>query len=360
MHVAANSGATPRSLYFGGDRGNLYAVNAQTGSLRWCIHLNNPGPQITPQPCPGHCPPSFQSYFTVGTPAIVDGVVYVCASSDGETGDTYALNASDGSLRWRTQSGCWSVSMPFGDNAIPLVDNGIVYSGLAALRAQDGQVLWKETHIDFAQDGELILLAVTDGVLYACTEAAVYALNAADGSLLWRYPPHAYMTPGGPLIVSRSNHTLIVGTQGSVDQPETSALYAISTDNGTLRWYRLMGDYAGAVFMNNQVYVSSRDQYLYALNVSNGKTLWRHKFIYPTYNPALAVNGTLYINIDGAYALNSADGSVLWHQLLGSSQSNAFSPSFVADGIDYLASTDGQGNSTLYALNSKLRRRVLV
>jgi outer membrane protein assembly factor BamB len=148
-----------------------------------------------------------------------------------------------------------------------------------------------------------------------------------------------------------------VGTQGPDDQPETSAVYAINTDNGTLRWYHLMGDaYAGAVFINNQVFVSSRDQYLYALNAGNGKVLWRHKFTYPTYNPALAVNGTLYINVDGAYALNSADGSILWHQLLGFSQSNTFSPSVVAGGIDYLVSTDGYGKSILYALNASSGR----
>jgi len=353
VHFASNTSASPapapRSVYFGAVGGNLYAVNAQTGNLRWCIRLSNPGAQTHPCTTP-HCPPPIP--LITGTPAVVDGVVYVCASGGGETGYTYAFNAADGSLRWRTQSDCWSVSIPFGDNAIPLVSNGVVYSGLSALRAQDGQVLWKETHINLAQDGELILLAVADGVVYGCTEAAVYALNAADGSILWRYPPHTYMSVGGPLAVSVSNQTLIVGTQGSVDQPETSAVYAINTENGTLRWYRLMGDYVGAVFINNQVYVSARDQYLYALNAINGKVLWRYKFIYPTYSPARAVNGTLYINIDGAYALNSANGSVLWHQSLGSSQSNDFIPSVVANGVDYLASTDGQGKSTLYALNA--------
>jgi outer membrane protein assembly factor BamB len=158
------------------------------------------------------------------------------------------------------------------------------------------------------------------------------------------------MTPGGPLAVS--NQMLFVGTQGSVDQPETSALYVINTQNGSLRWYKLMGDYVGTAFLNNVAYVSSRDQYLYALNMNNGTVLWRHKFIYPVYNPALAVNGILYINIDGAYALDSTNGSVLWYKPLGTSQSVDFIPSVVVDGVDYLASTDGQGNSTLYALNA--------
>jgi outer membrane protein assembly factor BamB len=355
VHVASNTSASPvpapRSIYFGGDRGNLYAVNAQTGNLRWCVHLDNPGAQATTPPCPGHCP-SFPSFLIVGTPAVVDGVVYVCGSGAGETGYTYAVNAGDGSLRWRTQSDCWVVSIPFGDYAIPLVSNGVVYSGLTALRARDGQVLWKETHINLTQDGELILLAVADGVVYACTEAAVYALNAADGSIRWRYPPHTYMTVGGPLVVSVSNQTLIVGTQGSVDQPETSAVYAINTENGALRWYHLMGDYIGATFLNNVAYVSSGDRYLYAFNAINGKMLWRSQLGYTAWYAPFMAKGILYSNADGAYAVDSANGRILWHKSLGADQSVSFDPSVVIDGTDFLSSTDGHGVSTLYVLNA--------
>jgi outer membrane protein assembly factor BamB len=113
-----------------------------------------------------------------------------------------------------------------------------------------------------------------------------------------------------------------------------------------------MGDYAGAAFINNVVYVSSRDQYLYALDTGNGKVLWRHKFIYPVYNPALAVNGVLYINIDGAEALNSTTGSVIWYTPLRESQGDTFLPSVVVNGVEYLASADDQENCTLYALNA--------
>jgi eukaryotic-like serine/threonine-protein kinase len=336
---------TQRSLYFGGASGNLYALNAQIGKLRWCIHASVTGGAKCTRPI-GCFPPPF---VTFGTPKVADGIVYVCASGSFGYGYTYAFNSSNGSIRWRTKTDCWIVSIPFGDNATPLVNNGIVYSGTYALRAQDGHILWR-SHPNVAAEGEYILLALVDGVIYGDTEGAVYAMNALDGSIRWHYPPKSNMAIGGPLVVS--NQMLFVGTQGSVDQPETSALYALNAQNGSLRWYYLMGDYAGAALVNNVVYVSSRDQYLYAFNTSSGKVMWRHKFIYPAYNPALAVNGILYINIDGAYALQSTNGSVLWHKSLGSSQSVDFIPSVVIDGVDYLASTDGGGNSTLYALNA--------
>lgn len=345
---ATSSSSTPRSLYFGGSKGTLYAVNAQTGTPRWCLNLN---PSVTQtNPCAGqHCsrPPSMM--VRVGRPAVVAGVVYVCASTGGANGYLYAFNARDGSLRWRTQTGCWTVDIPFADYALPLISNGVVYSGLYAVRASDGHALWK-SHIDLAKEGELMLLQVANGMVFACTEGAVYALNTQDGAIRWRYPSQAFFDVGGPLSVS--NQVLIVGTAGSVSQPQTSAIYALNAQNGSLLWYHLMGDYVGASFLNNVVYVSSRDQYLYAFNPTTGKILWRHQFSYPVYNSALALNKTLYLNIDGANALDSASGKILWHQSLGSSQSVDFLPSVVVDGVDYLVKVDGSGNSTVYALNA--------
>jgi outer membrane protein assembly factor BamB len=351
MHIAANSGATPRSLYFGDNRGDLYAVNAQTGSLRWCVHLNIPVQQIT-SPCGiPHCP-SIPVFLFVGTPAIVDGVVYVCVSSFDKPGSTYAFNASDGSLRWHTESNCGMNSMAFYDTAVPLVDNGIVYSGIAALRAQDGQVLWKESRASIVQEGAFMPLGVADGVLYANTQAAAYAFNAADGSMRWRYPSHASITVSGPLAVSFSNQTLIIGTTSSVDQPETSAAYAVNIGNGSLRWYHLMGDYKGATFVNNVAYVSSGDGYLYAFNAIDGHELWRTKLDYSSYPPT-AAHGIVYTNSDGAYAVDSANGKILWHRSLGYDPSFSFGPPVVVDGTDFFSSMGGrQGISTIYALNA--------
>jgi outer membrane protein assembly factor BamB len=344
----ASPSATQRSVYFGGVSSNLYALSAQTGRLRWCIHASiTRGVRCTgPAPC-------LPRVVMFGTPKVDNGVVYVCASGDfASAGYTYAFNASDGSLRWHTKTDCW-ISGPFEDYATPLVNNGIVYSGTYALRAQDGEVLWKETHINLSQEGELKLLAVADGVVYGDTEGAVYAINARDGSILWHYAPKSNMSISGPLVVS--NTMLFFGTLSSEEQPKASALYALNTENGSLRWYYPMGDYVGAALVNNVVYVASRDQHLYAFNASNGKVLWRYKLSSQgsISRPTLALNGMLYINVDGAYALDSTNGSVLWHKSLGASQSDDFFPSVVVDGVDYLVSRGGGGgDDTLYALNA--------
>jgi outer membrane protein assembly factor BamB len=339
---------TQKSIYFGGASSNLYALNAQTGKLRWCVHMSQPPLPCAKKPCRPLFP--LQEPLRVGTPAVLDGVVYVCASN--APGYTFAFNARDGSLLWRTKTDCWIVDIPFNDNATPLVNNGVVYSGTYALRAQDGHILWRAP-TTVSSVGEFILLALVDGVLYGETEGGVYAMNAQNGAILWHYPPKLNMGVDGPLVVS--NQMLIIGTQGSEEQPETSALYAINTTNGSLRWYYLMGDYVGAALLNNMAYVASRDQHLYAFNCRNGSILWRYTFNAPVTisHPTITPDGMLYINVDGPYAIDSTNGSVLWHEPLGSNQSVFFTPSVVIDGVDYLVRRGGgQVEDTLYALDA--------
>jgi len=69
----------------------------------------------------------------------------------------------------------------------------------------------------------------------------------------------------------------------------------------------------GAVLDNESIYVSSRDQHLYALEKHNGSLRWKYQFAYPTHT-ATIVGNVVYINIHGAYALSSVDGTLLWHK----------------------------------------------
>jgi outer membrane protein assembly factor BamB len=317
----------------------LYAIHASDGTVRWCqqVQLTE---ELTKEWSARHdmlhlLPPSMR----FGIARVANGVVYVCAS--GYKRYTHAFNAEDGRLRWRTPTDGGRVDIPFADYAVPLVRNGIVYTGTYALHAQDGTVLWR-----IAIDTRwLSPQTLVDDTLYAVTQMGVYAINAQNGEVRWRYEPDTHMCPGGPLVVA--DHLLYVGTSGSVDHPE-SRFYALDADTGTLQWEHSMGNgYVGAVIHNESIYVSSRDQHLYALEKHTGSLRWKYQFVYPTFHTATLVGNVVYINIDGAYALNSVDGTLLWHKEL-----ERCSPSVVVDGVVYLASSDGRGRGILYALNA--------
>ena len=236
--------------------------------------------------------------------------------------------------------------MPFGDFAVPVVKDSIVYTGTYALNEQDGTVLWR-----IAIDTQwLSPYALIESTIYAMSQMGVYAINAHNGEVSWLYRPDAHTIMSGPLVVA--DHLLYVGTSGSVDYPEKSYFCALDVDNGTLRWQYTMGSYIGAVIHNESIYVSSGDGCLYVLEKNNGSQRWNYQFASPGHYAATIAKNVLYLNTDGAYALSSADGTVLWHQHLGSSPSVSFTPSVIVDEVVYLASIDGHGRSILYALNA--------
>ncbi|MGB8348617.1 MAG: PQQ-binding-like beta-propeller repeat protein [Ktedonobacteraceae bacterium] len=323
---------------------HLYSVNASDGTVRWCQQVKPTQEMIqawSTRPYGRHHAPP---HLRFGTPRVTNGVVYVCASSDGQY--TCAFNAGDGTLRWRTPTDAWSVSMPFGDFAVPLLKDGIVYTGTYVLNEQDGAVLWRialETQWFSPQ-------TLVDNTMYAVSQRGIYAINAQHGEVSWLYEPDEYTFISGPLVVA--DHLLYAGTQGSVDHPETSYCFALDTETGAEQWRYPMGIYIGAVIHDENIYVSSGDRCLYALEKHNGSLRWKYQFVDPGHHAATMAGNVLYINTDGAYALSSADGTVLWHQRLGSNPSVSFTPSVVLDGVVYLASIDGHGHSILYSLNA--------
>lgn len=320
---------------------HLYAVNASDGTVLWCQQVTLVrGREYRYQPGVSYPPPPHMLF---GTPRVINGVVYICASGYGRY--TYAFNAGDGTLRWRTPTDAWRVSMPFGDFAVPVVKDGIVYNGTYALNEQDGTVLWRIA-IDTPW---LSIQTIVDDTLYAVSQMGIHAINAQNGKIHWLCQPDIYTIISGPPV---AEHLVYVGTMGSVNHSEKSYFCALDTEKGAELWRYPMGGYIGAVIHDECIYVSSGDCYLYALQKHRGSLRWKHQFVAPGHYPATLAENVLYVNTDGAYALSSTDGTILWHRHMGSSPSVSFTPSVVLDDVVYLASIDGHGRSILYALNA--------
>ncbi len=181
-------------VYIGSSDHNLYALQASTGKLLW----------------------SFQTGADVAALATVsDEVVYV------GSGDhfLYALRVADGSELWRYQTGGAIYSSP------EIVD-GVIYIGssdhfIYALRVSDHSVLWRY------QTGDAVasLPTVSDGVLHTgSSDGFVYALRTQDGSVLWRYQT-------GGAISSKA-----ILADGIVYIGGSNGLFALQANNGSLAW----------------------------------------------------------------------------------------------------------------------------
>jgi outer membrane protein assembly factor BamB len=328
--------------------GNLYALNAQTGATRWCRQImvtseyGSRGKSQAPYMFLGHpaiaVAPPPEEYF--GESAVADGAVYVCASGYGD-GQTYAFRASDGALLWQAISGCLVGSLFTGETTVPLVDDGIVYSGSVALQAQDGHIIWA------TQVGgrSFVPRALADGVLYANDADSILALGADNGEVRWKYaPPGA--TPGDRLAVASGR--LYVGMHG-----QGNTLHVLNAANGALLWTSAMAAASNPTVANGKVYLGSWGNMLYALQASDGAVCWRYTASVSITTATTIADGVAYVNLDGPYAFDATTGIVFWHRPLGAGQNVWFTPLAVAGNVVYLGRTDGgSGESTIYALNA--------
>jgi outer membrane protein assembly factor BamB len=277
----------------------------------------------------------------LGQPAVVDGVVYVCASGYGD-GQTYAFRASNGTQLWQAISDCLVGTMFSGQTAVPLVDHGIVYSGSVALGARDGRIVWA-THVG---GSSFVPQALADGVLYANDADSILALDADNGGVRWKYGPPG-VTPGDRLAVAYGR--VYVGVHG-----QGNALHVLDAASGALLWTSAMAAASNPTVANGMIYLGSWGNTLYALQANDGAVCWRYVASVSIFTATTIADGVAYVNLGGAYAFDATTGVVFWHRPLGAGENVWFTPLAVAGNVVYLGRTDeeGQGTGTIYALNA--------
>jgi len=150
------------AVYFGSGDGNVYALDAASGALRWKFHTGN---------------------VVHASPAVAAGTLYV-GSWDSYF---YALDAATGKQRWRFKTGADpAIHNQEGIQSSAVVADGMVYFGcrdsnLYALDAASGAQRWS-----FSNKGSWVISspAVRDGRLYFATSDSglVHALDAKTGS----------------------------------------------------------------------------------------------------------------------------------------------------------------------------------
>ena len=153
------------TVYVGGDDGYFYALNAETGALRWKFYGG------------GTYPTDDMS----ASPVVYAGVVYTSCYD----GNVFALDAITGSVIWNHTTA--KLNSIFDS---PTLVNGVIYltagSGVYALNATDGAELWH-----FTAPGPYSIQAsptVVGGVVYiGGNNGNLYALDALSGSEKWHY-----------------------------------------------------------------------------------------------------------------------------------------------------------------------------
>src|SRR2546423_7866392 len=168
-------------VYAGSTDGNLYAIDAESGSQKWKFETKSRIPS---------------------TPAIADGVVYFTAYD----GNFYAVDAISGALKWKFQTGgerrfagkhlhgtqpvAETMPDPFDCYlSSPVVWNGAAYFGsgdgnIYALDAASGALRWKFKTGDVVHASP----AIAGGTVFIGSwDSYFYALDATTGKEKWRF-----------------------------------------------------------------------------------------------------------------------------------------------------------------------------
>jgi outer membrane protein assembly factor BamB len=145
-----------------------------------------------------------------------------------------------------------------------------------------------------------------DQLLMGSYKKTLFSMNPNSGSVNWEFTSAAHRWLGSALTLD-----------GTAYAPNSDGfLYAIDS-NGDLIWSFDAGDqiWSSPITDGDNIYFSSINDSLYAINKSNGKLVWKANLgTAVVASPVLGDDGTLYVGTFGKtlYAIDSDNGRTLW------------------------------------------------
>ncbi|SCK07793.1 PQQ-binding-like beta-propeller repeat protein [Streptomyces sp. WMMB 322] len=271
-----------------------------------------------------------------GTPVVADDLVYVTSF------EVHALDVTSGRRQFRTREVAWSMAV--SDGRVHASDGPSLY----ALDARDGSELWR-----LATDGWVFSLQVDLGTVVTGTRGGgVQVWDAAGGEKLWELggaQTDFETREGGPSV-----HDGTVYTWGE------GRLFALEARTGAERWSYPVGEAAatGGVPLrltaaeDGVVYVCAGAR-VHALDGVSGAERWRFEapaaFLSPPAfvpGPAVAGGGVYLADYLGTvYALDAVTGQDRWR--IATEARHSTEPVVVSDGLVHLGS-----GGALYTLDA--------
>ncbi len=191
------------TVYFGSGDGNVYALDAASGALRWKFRTGD---------------------VVHASPAFADGTIFV-GSWDSYF---YAIDAASGKEKWRFKTGDDpNIHNQVGIQGSALVSNGVVYFGcrdsrLYALDAKSGTKKW-----EYNNKGSWVIgsPAIKDGRLYFTTSDSgkFEAVDAASGAQIYElkfiWPMFSSPTIAGNTLYIGSHEGKLIAVDLTAQKP---------------------------------------------------------------------------------------------------------------------------------------------
>lgn len=282
-------------VFVGDDLGRLTAYTLKKGKKLWCFEA---GQRI------------------VGTPAVDEGVV-VFGSADKHI---YGLDVETGHPLWTVEAGAPVLG------AVTIAD-GTAYIGasdhtLRAIDLHSGEVRWAYGEVKgYIETKPLVTV---DKVIFGAWDNTLYALNRADGSLLWKWEnglPGMHYSPAAVWPVAAHGKVFIS------DPKRALTAIDLATGNTVWRTFRSqVRETMGLSADSSRIYSKTMNDSIvaYATEGNEPRQVWASNvgFGYE-HAPSMQAerDGVMYGSTKGGliFALEARTGRVLWKHKVGNS-----------------------------------------
>ncbi|WP_030207360.1 PQQ-binding-like beta-propeller repeat protein [Streptomyces sp. NRRL S-87] len=264
---------------------------------------------------------------------VADGRIH---ASDGPS--LYALDAKDGTERWRLQTDAWVYALKADRGTVVTATRG---GGVQAWEAANGQQLWETSGAQTDFETPEAAPVIHDGTVYVWQNARLRALDARTGAEQWSYPVGDAASCGNvPVRVTPAPDGYVYIAAGT-------RVIAADTATGRVRWHFE----APAVFLappafapgpavtGGGVYLADYLGTVYALDATTGKDRWRIATEpRQSAEPVIVAGGSIHLGAGSAlYTLDAVTGTPKWRFAAGGEITGA--PA-VAEGRVHFGSAD--------------------
>ncbi|HTO94199.1 MAG TPA: PQQ-binding-like beta-propeller repeat protein [Bacteroidota bacterium] len=182
--IRSSAAADSGTVVFGAEDGNIYALNAETGGVRWTFGTGSP----------------VEAAILITGGKVIAGNI---------RGTLVALDLYRGKLLWKKETGA-----PIYANAVPagdLVIVGNLAGSMNAFRASDGMEAWKADLEGPVNSGGVL----AGGTIYVGTmKKFVYGLDPDNGAVTWKVEAGGRIRTSpavafGRLFITTDEHDLI-------------------------------------------------------------------------------------------------------------------------------------------------------
>ncbi|MFJ7169162.1 serine/threonine-protein kinase [Streptomyces globosus] len=265
--------------------------------------------------------------------AVSDGRIH---ASDGPS--LYALDASDGSERWRLSADAWVYALRADRGTVVTATRG---GGVQGWEASNGRKLWELTGAQSDFETPEAAPVLHDGTVYVWQDARLRALDARSGRESWSYPVGDAAACGNvPVRVTPA-------PDGNVYISAGTRVLSVDRASGRVRWhfeapavFLAPPAFApGAAVTGGGVYLADYLGTVYALDAATGKDRWRIATEPRTSaDPVLVAGGNVHLGAGSAlYTLDAVTGTPKWRFAAGGEITG---PPAVADGRVHFGSAD--------------------